>query len=118
MLAAKRDTIWHEFKSGRHSWRVQSDERGRFDEIAVVVGKPTKAGRAESGLILHAEMLNDRECFVDVAGLQLWVYIDGRGIARISNIEDTRIEFWTTHKPLAKKSDRPKAKKRAKRRSK
>jgi len=80
----------HAHKSRGHRWRVQSDERGRFDEIVVVTGKMPKAGAHASGLILHAEMMNDRSCFVDVAGLCLWVHVGRDGIARITSQEDRR----------------------------
>jgi len=63
------------------SWRVQSNDAGGFDEI--VVGSGDK-------MILHAEMMTDKSCFVDVAGICLWVYIDRKGVAKISMQEDQR----------------------------
>lgn len=81
----------HEVRGRRHRWRVKSDERGRFDEIVVVVGNETAKGRPESGLVLHAEMMNDRSCFLDVAGLCLWVHVGRDGVARISMVEDRRL---------------------------
>ena len=43
-----------------------------------------------SGLILHAEMMDNRACFVDVAGVCLWVRVGRDGVARISYAEDRR----------------------------
>jgi hypothetical protein len=95
----------HEYKVRGHRWRVKSDERGRFDEIVVVIGRPgtppmrlTKDGQTVrrknhkpgNGLMLHAEMMNDRSMFVDVAGFCLWVCVDNKGIARITANEDRR----------------------------
>jgi hypothetical protein len=79
--------INHRFRRRDHFWRVQSDERGCFDEIVVRKGK-TAVG-ARGGLILHAEMMNERSCFVEVAGLCIWVTVK-RGIARIAMVEDRR----------------------------
>lgn len=64
------------------SWRVQSDPQGAFDEIVVGTG---------AGLIVHAEMLDKRTCFIDVAGLLLWVWIDDDGVAQITDCEETRL---------------------------
>lgn len=85
--------IDHRFARGAHSWRVQSDEQGRFDEIVVKIGRAPKPGSREkggNGLILHAEMMNNRSCFVDVAGLCFWVTVGRDGVARITNQEDRR----------------------------
>ena len=63
------------------SWRVQSDERGHFDEIVVGTGR---------SYWLHAEIMDDRSAFIDVAGLCFYVYQDANGLARISYCEDRR----------------------------
>ena len=77
---------------GRHRVRFQTDDRGRFDELVVVIGRSAKPGsRSRNGLVLHAEMMDDRSCFVDVAGVCLWVYVDVDGVARISCSEDRRL---------------------------
>ena len=89
----------HEHKSRGHRWRVQSDDRGRFDEIVVVTGKSPKPGQPESGFILHAEMMDNRSCFVDVAGVCLWVHVGTDGVARITMSEDRR--------PCAVRADMP-----------
>jgi hypothetical protein len=91
----------YRYKRRGHEWRVQSDDKGRFDELAVQVGRsyvPPKLidgkrnpkADARSGLILHAEMMDNRSCFVDVAGLCLWVHVGRDGVARISSAEDRR----------------------------
>jgi hypothetical protein len=80
----------HSFRRGRHRWRVQSDERGCFDEIVVVTGRERRAGLRKSGLMLHAEMMNDRSIFVDVAGVAIWVHTGPDGVARITMSEDRR----------------------------
>lgn len=80
----------HEFKTRGHRWRVQSDDRGRFDEIVVVVGKATKPRSRGDGLFLHAEMMDNRSCFIDVAGLCFWVHTGKDGVARITGAEDRR----------------------------
>jgi hypothetical protein len=83
-------SVKHEYKSRGHQWRVQSDDRGRFDEIVVVIGKETAPRRKFDGLVLHAEMMDPRSCFLEVAGLCLWVHVGRDGIARITNTEDRR----------------------------
>jgi len=83
----------HEFKRRGHSWRVQSGggkNAQDFDEIVVVHGLPTAAGRKECGLVLHAEAMGDKSWFIDVAGLCLWVFTGPDGVARISGSEDRR----------------------------
>ena len=81
----------HQYKRRGHSWRVQDSGRGDFDEIVVVVGKePRPRDDGRNGLILHAEMLDARSCFVDVAGLCLWVHVGRDGVARIRWTEDRR----------------------------
>jgi hypothetical protein len=80
-----RGGIEHRFSVPGHSWRVQSDERGRFDEVVVTAGRLPRGG-----MIFHAEMMDDRSCFVDVAGLAIWVYVGRDGVARISMVEDRR----------------------------
>ena len=84
------ETLDHRVKLGDHRWRVQSDDEGRFDEIVVVIGKDTAPGDSANGLVLHAEMMDDRCCFVDVAGLCLWVQIGDDGISRITHAENRR----------------------------
>ena len=79
----------HEFKTRGHRWRVQSDEKGRFDEIVVVIGKDT-GSVGNNGLVLHAEMSSDCSGYVDVCGVMLWFYVGRDGIARISEAEDNR----------------------------
>lgn len=90
----------------KHTWRVQSDDRGHFDEIVVHIGRRAEPRKrfvdgevvanpkfrppSNGGLVLRAEMMNDRDCFVDVAGICLWVHVDRDGNARISNAEDRR----------------------------
>lgn len=70
-----------------HTWRVQDDgSRGRFDELVVIVGKPN------AELIVHAEMMDNRSCFVDVAGICIWVHSGRDGVARVSHAEDRRKE--------------------------
>ncbi len=69
-----------------HSVRVQSDTKGRFDEIAVHIG----TGSDDTSLLLHAEMLNARTCFVDVAGLTFIAGLDEDGVVRIASTEDRR----------------------------
>lgn len=66
----------------RHSWRVKSDERGRFDEIVVL------GSQHERGGILRAEMLSPHSCFVNVAGRCFWVHVDKNGVAQITDEED------------------------------
>ena len=85
-LSGKQQTIEHRYRRRDHFWRVQSDDRGLFDEIVVRKGKG-----AHGGLILHAEMMNDRSCFIDVAGLCLWVHVGRDGVARITHQEDMRV---------------------------
>lgn len=80
----------HEFKTRGHRWRVQSDDRGRFDECVVVTGKDTTTVAAQNGLVVHVEAMNDHAYYVDVAGLFLWVYIGRDGVARITDAEDSR----------------------------
>jgi hypothetical protein len=65
------------------AWRVQSADDGGFDEIVV---------RALSGkeCLLHAEMMNERDIFVDVAGIAINAYVDKDGQARVVYIEDRR----------------------------
>jgi|HubBroStandDraft_1064217.scaffolds.fasta_scaffold165777_3 hypothetical protein len=101
-LAAK--SIDHRYRDRSCEWRVQSDERGRFDEIVVHIGRrakppkrivrgkvvPNPQADSRSGLILHAEMMSDRSCFIDVAGLCLWVHVGRKGVAEITDIEDRR----------------------------
>ena len=79
----------HEFKSRGHRWRVQSDPRGRFDEIAVVIGREPKV-KDPGGLVLHAEMCDNRSGYVDVCGVQLWFFVGRDGVARITMSEDHR----------------------------
>jgi hypothetical protein len=88
----RRDkTLRHEHRRGAHRWRVQSTDNGDFDEIVVVVGREPKVGtRNRNGLVLHAEMLDDRSCFLDVAGFCLWVHTGKDGVARIAMVEDRR----------------------------
>ena len=81
--------IDYAFSARGHRWRVQSDDRGRFDEVVVVIGAEPKPGD-RGGLVLHAEMLGPRECFVDVAGLCVWVHVGRDGVARITMTEDRR----------------------------
>lgn len=84
-------TVDHAFKARGHRWRVQSDEAGRFDEIVVVVGKETAPrSTGANGLVLHAEMMNRRECFIDIAGVCFWVSVDKDGVARITGVDDRR----------------------------
>jgi len=80
----------HRYKSRSHDWRVKSDERGHFDEVVVIVGRKTAPGQARDGLILHAEMMDERSCFLDVAGLCLWVHVGRDGVAEITWVEDRR----------------------------
>jgi len=80
----------HEFKNRGHRWRVQSDDAGCFDEIVVVIGKETRPKSRGDGLILHAEMMDSRSCFIDVCGLCHWVHVGRDGIARITYSEDRR----------------------------
>jgi hypothetical protein len=62
-------------------WRVQSNDDGGFDEIVVGSGK---------GMILHAEMMNDRSCFIDLAGLRIWVTVGRDGVARVTETEQDK----------------------------
>lgn len=62
------------------SWRINSPG-GNFDEIVVGSG---------AGMILHAEMMDSRTCFIDVAGLCLWVHVDKKGRAIITSSDDRR----------------------------
>ena len=80
----------HAFARRGHSWRVQSDDRGDFDEIVVSIGRSPKLGTTVGGLVLHAEMTDARSCFVDVAGFCLWVHVGRDGVARITMSEDRR----------------------------
>jgi hypothetical protein len=88
-MSANKDKrpIEHRHVRGDHYWRVQSDDRGDFDEIVVLKGPQTKTA---PGLILHAEMLDNRSCYVDVAQFCLWVHVGRDGIARITMSEDRR----------------------------
>lgn len=96
-------TIQHEFKSRGHYWRVQSDYFGRFDEIVVRIDQtpePPKfivrgkkvimnpKWKSRPGLILHAEMMDSRSCFVDIAGRCFWVHVGRDGVAKITMEED------------------------------
>lgn len=73
-------------KDHAHQWRVQTDDRGRFDEVAVRIGR---AGTSPA-LVLHAEMLNDHTCFVEVCGLKMTVHVTGDNVPRITMSEDVR----------------------------
>ena len=95
----------HEKRIGKHRWRVQSDDEGRFDEIAVVTGNEPSPGKL-GGLILHAEMMDNRSCFIDVAGLCLWVHVGKDGNARITYAEDRR---ENREGELLRLCDKPKA---------
>lgn len=77
-------TIDHRFKTKGHAWRVQSDDRGRFDELVVAMGKLKTT-------VIHAEMMDTRSMFVDVAGVSIWVHVGRDGVARITEVEDHRI---------------------------
>ena len=93
-LSGKQQTIEHRYRRRDHFWRVQSDDRGLFDEIVVRKGRAPRKGNgkgAHGGLILHAEMMDDRSCFIDVAGLCLWVHVGRDGVARITHQEDRRV---------------------------
>jgi hypothetical protein len=79
----------HAFKTRGHSFRMQTDDRGRFDEIAVVVGQEPKP-KERGGLILHAEMMGSRSAFIDVCGIGLWCCVGSDGVARIAHAEDRR----------------------------
>lgn len=68
--------------SRRVPWRVQSAPDGSFDEIVV--------GGNGGPLVLHAEAMNSRSWFIDVAGKCFWVDIDKNGHAVISGEEDRR----------------------------
>ena len=63
------------------AWRVQSSDSGGFDELVVGV-------RGGPGVLIHAEMMSDRAIFVDVAGLRVWAYVDKKGRARVTGIEN------------------------------
>jgi hypothetical protein len=79
----KPPTIDHRYRRRDHVWRVQSDDRGDFDEIVVSKG---------GALMLHAEMLDrpGRSLFVDVAGVCMWVHVGRDGKARVTWEEDRR----------------------------
>jgi hypothetical protein len=95
--------IDHRYRDRSHEWRVQSDDRGRFDEIVVHVGRRAKPPKrivrgkvvanpkadSRSGLILHAEMMNDRSCFITVCDRCFWVHVGRNGVAKIT-YEETR----------------------------
>jgi hypothetical protein len=97
-------SIRHVFEQRGHYWRVQSGDDGTFDEVVVrlgrksipakkvVRGKVVRNPKADSrsGLILHAEMMDARSCFIDVAGLAFWVHVERDGVARITYAEDRR----------------------------
>lgn len=74
-------------------WRVQSNNDGGFDELAVSSGK-------KAGCLVHAEMMNDRSIFVSVGDLRVWAYVDKRGKAVV-----TMIENESEVQPLPKRSD-------------
>ena len=81
------EAIDHRYEGDGHRWRVQSGDDGAFDEVVVSIGGST------AGLVLHAEMMDDRDCFIDVAGLCLWVHVVDDGVARITHQEDRRRPF-------------------------
>lgn len=116
----KAEIIDHRHRSRGHRWRVHSDDRGKFDEIVVVTGRETRPRRGmparQSGLILHAEMMNDQSCFVDVAGVCIWVHVGRDGIARITMAEDRRTELVASEADWLRdpKLDAPKARARRK----
>jgi len=96
-MAARAFT--HRFTNSRgHAWRVQSNEDGTFDEIVVSLGPQARPNRnrhgaaltPSGGFMLHAEMCDERSCFIDVAGFCLWVFKDDKGIVRITMAEDRR----------------------------
>jgi hypothetical protein len=61
-------------------WRVQSKDDGGFDELVVSAGK--------GDALVHAEMMSDREIFVSVGELRVWAYVDKRGKAVVTMIEN------------------------------
>lgn len=63
-------------------WRVQSDEDGGFDELVV------KSRRQKGGVLIHAEMMNSKAIYVDVAGVRIWAHVDRQGHARATMIEN------------------------------
>jgi len=76
----------YEHHKRRHYMRFQTSDEGCFDELVVGCGpRPRRDGH-----MLHAEMLDSRSMFVDVAGVCLWVWIDSKGVARITMSEDRR----------------------------
>ncbi len=103
----------HEFKTRGHRWRVQSEPDGRFDEIAVVIGREPSA-KDLGGLVLHAEMCDRRSGYASVAGVQLWFVVGRDGVARVSYAEDQRGPRVTVL-PLRDPALDAKPKKRAKR---
>ncbi len=65
----------HNGRVPRDTWRVQGDHAGRFDEIVV-------------GHFLHAEMMHDGACWIQVCGHCFWVKIDRNGYGAITLTED------------------------------
>lgn len=64
-------------------WRFQTDDEGGFDELVV--------GRGP-GMLIHAEMMDERSIFVDVAGLCVWAYVGKDGVARVTHTENRFVE--------------------------
>lgn len=66
-------------------WRVQSDDGGGFDELAV------SAGGREA--LVHAEMMDRRSIFVSVGGVRVWAHVY-RGKVKVTMIEnDTSVKL-------------------------
>ena len=89
MAATKHKPLRIERRFRGHDFRFQTDDRGRFDEVSVVIGKDPKPGM-RGGLVLHAEMCDSRSGYVDVCGVQIWFAVGRDGIARITMSEDHR----------------------------
>ena len=71
-------------------WRVQLSEDG-FDEIVVRCdNRGDPRAYHNDGILLHAEMLDERSCFVDVGGRCFWASVGKDGVVRVTMEEDRR----------------------------
>lgn len=63
----------------RLKWRVQSDDEGGFDEIAVT---------SKAGCLIHAEMMDERSIFVSIGSHRVWAYVNKQGVVKVTGTED------------------------------
>lgn len=63
------------------AYRFKADDVTGFDELVVKSGKP-------NGVLIHAEMMDERGIFVSVGDVRIWAYINKKGEAVVTGIEN------------------------------